>query len=135
MSTEAIALANLIAALARQPTEEERRVQAGIDATMRQVIRHDLKNPVTGHGSAAKVTVVGATPVRGSGWAEPRPIVNGTLNLTRVDRYRHVEPDPSASLPLCPLAGTIGSQTLSSLMSLVLAGRAIMPARRLSLSR
>ena len=61
--------------------------------------------------------------------------VNGTLNLTRVDRYRHFEPDPSASSLLCPLAGTIGSQTLSSFMSLVLVGRAIMPARRLSLSR
>jgi len=61
--------------------------------------------------------------------------VNGTLNLTRASRYRHFEPDPSASSPLCPLAGTIGSQTLSSFISLVLAGRAMMPARRLSLSR
>jgi hypothetical protein len=61
--------------------------------------------------------------------------VNGTLNLTRASRYRHFEPDPSASSPLCPLAGTIGSQTLSSFISLLLAGRAMMPARRLSLSR
>lgn len=56
-------------------------------------------------------------------------------NLTRASRYRHFEPDPSASSPLCPLAGTIGSQTLSSFISLLLAGRAMMPARRLSLSR
>ena len=32
---------------------------------------------------------------------EARCAVNGTLNLTRACRYRHCEPDPSASSP-CP---------------------------------
>ena len=72
MSTEAVALANLAAALAQGPTEEERWVQAGIDATMRAVAA-DRYNPALREG-APRVTVVGAVPVRGSGWAEPRPI-------------------------------------------------------------
>ena len=60
--------------------------------------------------------------------------VNGTLNLTRAYRYRHFESDPLHSSPLCPLARTIGGQTFSSFISFVLWGRAMMPARRLSLS-
>ena len=58
--------------------------------------------------------------------------VNGTLNLTRVCRYRHFEADPSAS-SLCPRSREQCGQMFSSL-SFALLGRAMMPARRLSLS-
>ena len=59
--------------------------------------------------------------------------VNGTLNLTRACRYRHFESDPSAS-SLFPRSREQCGQMLSSL-SFALLGRAMMPARRLSLSR
>ena len=38
MSTDDVALTNMGFAFAKGPTEEERRIQRGIDATMRQVI-------------------------------------------------------------------------------------------------
>jgi hypothetical protein len=59
--------------------------------------------------------------------------VNGTLNLTPACRYRHFESDPSAS-SLFPRSREQCGQMLSSL-SFALLGRAMMPARRLSLSR
>ena len=59
-----------------QPTEEERRIQAGIDATMREVIA-DRYNP-NALAAPAKVTVAGAVPVVDgpplSGRSEPRPL-------------------------------------------------------------
>jgi hypothetical protein len=60
-------------------------------------------------------------------------IVNGTLNLTQACRYRHFEPDPPAS-SVCPRSREQCGQMFSSL-SFALLGRAMMPARRLSLSR
>ena len=59
--------------------------------------------------------------------------VNGTLNLTQACRYRHFEPDPSASSAMSRSREQCG-QMFSSL-SFALLGRAMMPARRLSLSR
>jgi hypothetical protein len=61
-----------------------------------------------------------------------RPKV-GTLNLTQACRYRHFEPDPPAS-SVCPRSREQCGQMFSSL-SFALLGRAMMPARRLSLSR
>ena len=72
MSTRSGCTSEPCCGLAQGPTEEERRVQAGIDATMRAVAA-DRYNPALREG-APRVTVVGAVPVRGSGWAEPRPI-------------------------------------------------------------
>ena len=69
--------------------------------------------------------------LRGAG-ERGRTLVNGTLNLTRVCRYRHFEADPSAS-SLCPRSREQCGQMFSSL-SFALLGRAMMPARRLSLS-
>ena len=62
-----------------------------------------------------------------------RSVVNGTLNLPRACRYRHFKSDPSAS-SLFPRSREQCGQMLSSL-SFALLGRAMMPARRLSLSR
>ena len=69
MSTsDAIALARLASALMRRPTAEERAIQAGIDATMREVIRHDAKHNPNAH----------ALPERpgqpGTGWVDALPL-------------------------------------------------------------
>jgi len=58
--------------------EENARIQRGIAATMREVLRHDLKNPVTGYGSTGKVSVANAPTVVDAdapkGWAKEVPI-------------------------------------------------------------
>ena len=63
--------------------------------------------------------------------------VNGTLNLTRVGLDRQLGTDPPVVLAVVPARGNNGGQTFSSsfALSLPACGRAMMPARRLSLSR
>ena len=82
-TTEAVGLARLAAALTRGPNEEEQQIQEAISRTMGEVLRHDLRNPVTGHGSSPTVRVVGAVeafePTRGTGWAEPRPLAGSPM--------------------------------------------------------
>jgi hypothetical protein len=80
MSTsDAIALARLAAALGRRPTAEEREIQRGIDATMREVIRHDAKHNPNAHALLAAPAII-VDPVPGPllpGWEKlpeaPKP--------------------------------------------------------------
>jgi hypothetical protein len=80
--TEAIALTNMTFEMAK-PSEGEvadnARIQAGIDAAMRGVIadRYDptRREPLPTVGVAGAVPVAPAAPlVRGTGWADPRPL-------------------------------------------------------------
>ena len=61
-----------------QPTEEERRIQAGIDATMRDVITHDARHNPNALSPPVTVRPIGAEPVvtAGSknGWADEVPL-------------------------------------------------------------
>ena len=65
-----------------------------------------------------------------------RPVVNGTLNLTRVYGDRQFESDPSGVVAVLPASGKNGGQTFSSSLVFAFAacGLAMMPARRLSFS-
>jgi hypothetical protein len=85
VSTEDIALSRLGFELAK-PTAAQAadaaRIQSGIDAAMRDVITRDARSNPNRLEPPAKVQVVGATEVvdaqslvRGSGWAEPKPLV------------------------------------------------------------
>jgi len=64
-------------------------------------------------------------------------IVNGTLNLTRVCNDRQFESDPPVVIAVLPASGKNGGQTFSSslVFAFTVCGLAMMPARRLSLSR
>ena len=77
--TEDIAMRNLSWGLAPKQTEEERRVQAGIDATIRAVAA-DRYNPVW-QPASPRVTVQSGVKVdpglpldRGTGWREEAPL-------------------------------------------------------------
>jgi hypothetical protein len=84
--TEAIAIANLARGLG-QPSageaEDARRIQAGIDVAMREVIASAGHNP-NRIDAPAKVGIAGAVPVapsppltgRGTGWQEPGPLAS-----------------------------------------------------------
>jgi hypothetical protein len=63
--------------------------------------------------------------------------VNGTLNLTRVCNDRQFESDPPGLVAVFPASGKNGGQTLSPslVFAFAVCGLAVMPARRLSLSR
>jgi hypothetical protein len=63
--------------------------------------------------------------------------VNGTLYLTRVGNNRQFESDPPGVVAALPASGKNGGQTFSPSLVFVFAvcGLAMMPARRLSLSR
>jgi hypothetical protein len=83
MSTEDIALTRMSFGLA-QPTigeaDDRARLQAGIDATMRQSIAERAYNPVQREAMpkvgvmGAPLVTAGAPLVRGTGWSEPRPL-------------------------------------------------------------
>jgi hypothetical protein len=82
MSTDDIAVSRLGFGMA-QPSageaEDAARLQAGIDATMRSVIadRYDptRREPSPTVGVVGAVPVAPASPlVRGTGWADPRPL-------------------------------------------------------------
>ncbi len=97
MSTSDVALAAMAAALTQQmrPTEEDRRIQAGIDATMRGVIAEQVdpdptrvKNPTTQRipehlltnqpkppqGTGLDQALLVIPPKRGTGWVDAAPL-------------------------------------------------------------
>jgi hypothetical protein len=80
MSTEAIAFANLGRALARKPTEEEREIQRGIDATIRAVAAdrynpvHQPASPTVTVQSGVQTKQANELLVRPKGWVEPVPL-------------------------------------------------------------
>jgi hypothetical protein len=79
--TDELAMARMAEA-ASQLTEgekaERRRIQAGIDATMSEVIREQMSgrgyDPWRQGSGTTKVVPAGAAPVKDAGWAEPRPM-------------------------------------------------------------
>jgi hypothetical protein len=86
--TGAAALTKLSFALAPKMTAEERAIQAGIDATMAEVIKARGYNP-NQLSPAVKVTPVGAVQVtepKGTGWVEPPPLTlpPGTDHIERL---------------------------------------------------
>ena len=78
MSDDSTAAMNVARALSQQmqPTEEERRIQEGIDATMREVVRHDARHNPNALSAPVNVTPIGAQRVDAAdnGWAEEKPL-------------------------------------------------------------
>jgi hypothetical protein len=76
----AVGIMNVARALSQemQPTKADRRIQAGIDATMREVVRYDARHNPDALSPPVNVRPVGAEPVvtAGSrnGWADEVPL-------------------------------------------------------------
>jgi hypothetical protein len=105
--------------------------EAGLRGLVKKALNNrDLRAILEFLRLCEKHGIIGAPPaaLAGSG-------VNGTLNLTRISRDRQCGPDPPALGAGVPARGNTGGQLGPSCVSFSLAGRAMMPARRLSLSR